>query len=90
MSWRVPPHWLITMRVWFPQERSTLRLGTGSAAVMVFDGSHIWHRVRLSSAGLVVDGKAASGSNLTASKVTLEALHDPVEVRQLVIRRTAR
>jgi hypothetical protein len=90
MSWRIPPHWAITMRVWFPKARSTLRVGFGSAAVMVFDGSHIWHRVQLTSQSLVVDGRPSGASRLRATKVTLEALHDAVEVRQLVISRTKR
>ena len=64
--------------------------GVGSEAVMVFDGSHIWHRVRLTSRGLTVDGRGSGASRLHATKLTLEALHDPVEVRQLVIRRTKR
>jgi hypothetical protein len=91
MSWRIPVNWAITMRAWFPKPRSTLRVGVGSAAVMVFDGSRVWHRVQLTSRGLVVDGRPSGGSsNLSAMKVTLEALHGPVEVRQLVIRRTKR
>jgi hypothetical protein len=91
MSWRIPVNWAITMRVWFPRARSTLRVGVGSAALMVFDGSHVWHRVRLTSRGLVVDRRVSGGSsNLKATKVSLEALHGPVEVQRLVIRRTKR
>jgi hypothetical protein len=90
LSWRIPPRWAITMRAWFPQARSTLRVGVGSAAVMVFDGSRVWHRVELTSRGLVVDGRSSANSVMRGSSVKLEALHGPVDVRQLVIRRMAR
>lgn len=88
MSWRIPPGWQITLQAWFPRAHSTLRVGVGSAAVMVFDGSHIWHRVELSSRGLVVDGRVSGGSVLRGSSMRLQALHGPVAVRRLVIRRS--
>lgn len=87
VSWRLPPRWRITLEAWFPRAHSTLRLGVESAAVMVFDGSHIWHRVQLSSRGLVVDGHASGGATLRGTSVKLDALHAPVAVRRLVIRR---
>ena len=83
----LPPDWEITMRVWFPTRPSTLRAELGSAAVMVFDGSHIWHRVELTSRGLLVDGQRTGTSSLPAASVTLRAEHGPVDIRELVIRR---
>jgi hypothetical protein len=62
-------------------------MGVGSSAVLVFDGSYVWHRVELRSRGLTVDGHASGGSGLSGSSVSLQALHGPVAVRQLVIRR---
>jgi hypothetical protein len=88
LSRPLPPHWQITMLARFPGAQSTLRAELGSATVMVFDGSHIWHRVELTSAGLVVDGRRTNASALTASRVTLLATHGPVEIRGLVIRRS--
>ena len=78
------------MRVWFGAAQSTLRVGLGSAAVMVFDGSHIWHHVVLTQRGLVVDGHRTGASPLEATRVSLRALHGRVEVRGLVIRRSGR
>jgi hypothetical protein len=75
------------MRVWFPNERSTLRARLGSAEVMVFDGSQVWHHVKITDRGLVVDGRRNGSSSLPASTVVLRATHGPVEIRDLVIRR---
>jgi hypothetical protein len=88
LSRPLPPNWVITMKVWFPARQSTLRLGLGSAAVMVFDGSHLWHRVQLTRHGLVVDGRRTSASPLDAVTVSLRAQHGGVEVRGLLIRRS--
>ena len=90
VSWSLPPNWMITMQAWFPAGPSTLRAQLGSATVMVFDGSHMWHHVQLTSRGLVVDGRRTGTSPLPASRVTLRALHGPVEIRGLVIRRIKR
>jgi hypothetical protein len=87
MSWRIPPRWRITLQARFPGAHSTLRMGVGSSAVMVFDGSHVWHRVELRSRGLTVDGHASGGSGLRGTSVSLQAMHQPVDVRELVIRR---
>ncbi len=76
------------MEVWFPTSPSTLRVGLGSSVVLVFDGSHEWHHVELTRRGLVVDGRHTGSSLLQATSVSLRALHGPVEVRGLVIRRT--
>jgi len=90
LSRPLPPNWLITMEVWFPTSPSTLRIGLGSSDVLVFDGSHVWHRVELTRRGLIVDGRHTGSSALQASSVSLRAVHGPVEVRGLVIRRAAR
>jgi hypothetical protein len=76
------------MEVWFPSAQSTLRVGLGSAAVLVFDGSHVWHHVELTTRGLMVDGHRTGGSPLEASRVTLRAMHGGIEIRGLVIRRS--
>ena len=75
------------MRVSFAEGRSALAIGLGSTTATVFDGSHAWHRVALTRRGLVVDGRHSGGSAIEASSVTLRALHGPVDVRDLVIRR---
>jgi hypothetical protein len=90
LSRPLPPHWEITMQARFPTSPSTLRAELGSTTVMVFDGSHTWHHVRLTSDGLVVDGRRTNASTLTASRVTFRAAHGPVDIRDLVIRRTGR
>jgi hypothetical protein len=90
VSWRLPPHWRITMQAWFPNDRSTLRMQLASSGVMVFDGSHVWHRVELTDQGLLVDGRHSGSSSLPASRVTVRAAHGPVKIRELVIRRTNR
>jgi hypothetical protein len=90
LSRPLPPNWVITMKVWFPAPQSTLRVGLGSAAVMVFDGSHIWHQVELTRQGLVVDGRRTGASPLDAARVSLRAQHGGVEIGGLLIRRTKR
>ncbi|HTX31175.1 MAG TPA: hypothetical protein VMD09_07305 [Solirubrobacteraceae bacterium] len=88
LSRPLPTSWMIRLRAWFADKRSTLRLELGSSTVMVFDGSHIWHRVEVTKRGVVVDGRRTGASELTASSVTLRAGHGPVEIRDLVISRT--
>jgi hypothetical protein len=90
VSWALPLNWTITMQARFPTAPSTLAAQLGSSTVMVFDGSHVWHHVELTSRGLVVDGRRTGASPLSASRVTLRAQHGPVEIRGLVIRRTRR
>lgn len=69
-------------------KRSTLRLELGSTAVTVFDGSHVWHRVKVTTRGVVVDGRRTGASPLDAPDVTLRAIHGAVDIRNLVIRRS--
>jgi hypothetical protein len=76
------------MQVRFLSARSTLRVDLGSTAVMVFDGSHIWHRVQLTTRGLVVDGRHTGASSLEGSSMTMRALHGNLNIRDLVIRRS--
>lgn len=78
------------MKVWFPAPQSTLRLGLGSAAVMVFDGSRTWHQVELTRRGLVVDGRRTGASPLDAARVNLRAMHGSVDITGFVIRRRTR
>jgi hypothetical protein len=85
----LPLNWSITLRARFPARRSALQVSLGSSIVTVFDGSHIWHHVTLTRHGLVVDGRRSGASSLEASTVRFRALHGPVEVRALVIRRGA-
>jgi hypothetical protein len=90
LSRLLPPDWQITLQAWFPTARSALRVGLGSSDVLVFDGSHIWHRVELTDQGLVVDGRHTGGSSLRASSVTFRAVHGAVKIRSLVIQRMRR
>jgi hypothetical protein len=76
------------MRAWFVSEKSTLRVELGSDTVMVFDGSHIWHRVEVTTRGVVVDGRPTGAAPLKASDVTLRATHGSVDIRGLVIWRS--
>lgn len=74
------------MLVRFPAGRSELRVSLGATVVTVFDGSHVWHHVKLTRRGLVVDGRRSGASPLQASRVRFQALHGSVEVRDLVIK----
>jgi hypothetical protein len=89
LSLPLPRNWVIRLRVWFPVDQSTLRLGLGSAAVMVFDGSRIWHRVEVTPRGVVVDGRRTERSPLRGANVTFRAEHSPLDIRDLVIERSA-
>lgn len=88
LSRPLPPKWVITLRAWFPVKRSKLRLELGSTAVTVFDGSHIWHRVEVTTRGVVVDGHRTGAAPLAAPEVTMRAIHAAVDIRNLVIRRS--
>ena len=90
VSWALPPNWSLTMKVRFAAQQSTLRVGLGSAAVMVYDGSRTWHQVALTRQGLVVDGRRTGASPLDAARVWLRAIHGEVEIRGLLIRRSRR
>jgi hypothetical protein len=79
---------MIRLQARFPEKQSTLRLQLGSSNVMVFDGSHIWHRVQVTKQGVVVDGRRTGAAPLSAQSVTLHATHGTVEIRALVISRT--
>ncbi|MBV8432190.1 MAG: hypothetical protein JO244_13565, partial [Solirubrobacterales bacterium] len=59
-----------------------------SAAVLVFDGSGVWHRVEVTRRGVVVDGRRTGSSSLEASRVSLRAEHSPLDIRGLVIQRS--
>jgi hypothetical protein len=88
LSRPLPLNWMIRLQARFPAKQSTLRLELGSSTVMVFDGSHIWHRVEVTKRGVEVDGRRTGAPKLTASSVTLRAQHGPVEIRGLVISQT--
>ena len=90
LSRPLPPNWAISLEARFPAAQSRLRVGLGSTAVIVFDGSHAWHHVALTRRGLVVDGRRTGASPLEAARVMFRAERGPVEIRGLLITRSRR